>query len=670
MKKNFFYALMSAIALTSAIGFTACSSDSDAVVENNPTYDGNNVRTDFAFNITKASQGTRMTAGNVQENSGASDYIFRGMQDMYLYAMKTESPTTSPNGEDALQTYALQSIAQSQISNPTSSKVYPLSIPVGTNNFLFYARALKNSETNFQIGKVTFNNLNAASTKTSNISFSLAPIEQPTGVATPRATTEENFAAYLNDIAASKDASNNTWEGTVAKAATDQRYSTLAKLYTDFTQPVAGEVRAGSAEAIKRMVVDLYNSMKQIVEQASNNNQIPTEISGIATAVCTAINAQFFDLTAPAQTGDSYTIAWKSGVAASAQTYPASYDLPMGAAQLGWNSTDKKIEYVDFDYYNPAINTTGFSAVAVDKITYPAELLYFDNSPLLSTDKYKTVSDYPTTTQNWDKNPGAGEGSFSADWTGNVVKSTTRAVAMRNNVNYGVAMLESTVKVKDGVTALQDNRTGLLPNTTEGNQSFSISDLTGENGIELTGVLIGGQPGSVNWKMLPIIDETHGYDYVIYDKDLASGNSENWKIQNANTTLSKVYTVCFDNYTTATDQNSVCVALQFVNKLGTDFYGAKGLIPAGSTFYLVGKLEPNNATDTWADSYGSSYRISEVGTKRVFGQDHRTIANFSIGATSLQNAYSTIPDLRSTEVLFGLSVDLKWVSGLTFNIDL
>ena len=86
MKKIKFFALMSAIALTGTIGFTACSSSEDATEPTtnvNPTYDGTSVRTDFAFNITKASQGTtRMSSTNVQATTGS----FLGMTDMYLGA--------------------------------------------------------------------------------------------------------------------------------------------------------------------------------------------------------------------------------------------------------------------------------------------------------------------------------------------------------------------------------------------------------------------------------------------------------------------------------------------------------------------------------------------------------------------------------------------------------
>ena len=153
MKKNFVYAMMSAIALTGAVSLTSCSSNEE-VADVNPTFDGNSVRTDFAFNITKASQGTtRMTSEKVQVGT----FTFRGMDDMYLYAFHA-----NPTGQKADQVYALHSIAQAELSASKSSKVYPLSIPVGTTDFLFYARAKRDGETNFEVGKVDFNNLDAS----------------------------------------------------------------------------------------------------------------------------------------------------------------------------------------------------------------------------------------------------------------------------------------------------------------------------------------------------------------------------------------------------------------------------------------------------------------------------------------------------------------------------
>jgi hypothetical protein len=46
-----------------------------------------------------------------------------------------------------------------------------------------------------------------------------------------------------------------------------------------------------------------------------------------------------------------------------------------------------------------------------------------------------------------------------------------------------------------------------------------------------------------------------------------------------------------------------------------------------------------------------------------------TTATFKIGATSLQNAFVTVPDLRSSQTSLGLSVDLNWRPGLNFDVN-
>ena len=53
-------------------------------------------------------------------------------------------------------------------------------------------------------------------------------------------------------------------------------------------------------------------------------------------------------------------------------------------------------------------------------------------------------------------------------------------------------------------------------------------------------------------------------------------------------------------------------------------------------------------------------------TNRVFIQNYMTEATFKIGETSLQKAFLTVPDLRSTQMSLGLSVDLSWKNGLAF----
>ena len=99
---------------------------------------------------------------------------------------------------------------------------------------------------------------------------------------------------------------------------------------------------------------------------------------------------------------------------------------------------------------------------------------------------------------------------------------------------------------------------------------------------------------------------------------------------------------------------------------GNDFYGSDGqLIPAGTKFYLVGQLKPADASN-----YSDSGLTSVINKDKLFQQDVTTVVTFKIGAETLKSAYNVIPDLRSPKLEFGLSVDLNWQSGLTFDVEL
>ncbi len=120
------------------------------------------------------------------------------------------------------------------------------------------------------------------------------------------------------------------------------------------------------------------------------------------------------------------------------------------------------------------------------------------------------------------------------------------------------------------------------------------------------------------------------------------------------------YTLVLDNNET-NNKNSVYVTIELENNVES-FYGADGLIPKGSKFYLVGQLDPNASTGVNKPS-GSAETLDHV-----FIKDHTTIANFTI--KNLQKAYNHIPDMRTSKINVGLAVDLSWQDGITFNVDL
>ena len=288
---------------------------------------------------------------------------------------------------------------------------------------------------------------------------------------------------------------------------------------------------------------------------------------------------------------------------------------------------------------------------------YPAELLYFDNSALRVNDEAKAVADYPDGTTPWDT-----DGSWTG-WTTGAVSSSTRSVAVKNNINYGVAMLQTKV-ILDG-TSFKDNRHAIVDS--EEDQELTDADV---KKLKLTGILIGGQPKQLGWNYLYKNASGNTFDNIIFDNKIAGtgeiptpGGEEN-------------YTLVFDNYSLGTgsgvqaDQTDVLVALEFENQ-SKDFYGKGNMVRYGGKFYLTAKLTLNDATNsiTWPTNYAIPPYTATGGSqdiKRVFIQDFMTTATFKIGAKSLQNALVTVPDLRSSQTSLGLSVDLQWQTGLNF----
>ena len=127
---------------------------------------------------------------------------------------------------------------------------------------------------------------------------------------------------------------------------------------------------------------------------------------------------------------------------ANNEGFPLNVGLPKGAAALTCDvKTD--IKGIDTFYYAEEIPAYGMGDVTfpISSYRYPAELMYFGNSPIRVNTAEKKASDYPSTVSLWDN-----EGQWTG-WTSEnaSVRSDTRSVAMINNINYGTALLASTV---------------------------------------------------------------------------------------------------------------------------------------------------------------------------------------------------------------------------------
>ena len=685
MKKIKYFALMSAIA----------SSDEKAVADNtNPNYDEATglVKSQFVLNIASNAQ-TRSGVTTVQ----AGGENFRGIDNTLLFAFQTSGKgfvdATIANA-DAASRYDLGMVAAANSLDNDGSKshrILELAMPTGTDAMLFYGKAIKGTTPDYnEIGKVSYN----VSGKTATgFSFALNSRVGTNSDANRFKYTAELLAAIMTKIVNVEGTytvnmtTYSDWTGAASLTSTwkDLNPTTqgrdltpleeiLYKAFHTLTSYGPNELRGGSSKAILTTVRDLYAVTVKVVA-ATATSPYEELARHIATAINTQINTYFTSVTGSpingfkgvdgikSSMGTSWNANWDAVTDDELEDFPVvSFTLPEGSAQLDYTGSSNT-----FTHKTPGTSLLN-KATPTDPTAYqfPAELMYRCNSGVRTSNKEKTSSEgYPNGAANWDDND-----QWDSDWTGTSVTSSTRATAMTQNVNYGVALLKTTVGIKlgTGTTVLEDNRAAL--NTGESNQTFAPDKID----FIWTGVIVGGQPASVDWQFLPSTSET--YEKLVYDNRI-TGLATGTAVPNtAGSESAPNYTILFDNYINTTAQNKVRVALQFVNN-GDDFWGRDNLIRKGQTFYLVAELDPTGKTISNWDSY---YQVppldaSGVSTKttRVFVQDYMTTANFKITAdgtahtSSLQDAYVTLPDLRSSQLSFGLSVDLDWRPGLTFD---
>lgn len=684
MKKINHYVLNGAIALLSTAGFVACSSSDDVTdAPVNPTYDGKSVKTQFAINIaTPSNTQTRMTDENTQNKSNS----YLGMSHVRLLSYALESSATMNDASVPNSVLKLAEPDEVKYENSTyhSSHIYSdVNIPVGTNNFLFYStRKFQTDSKNAETGAITSTLFNLddsstpAPTVTNNaaIEFSAVKILDDNNTISDQTTA---FAKYLNDVLASKVDDSNKWS-TLGETQDESTLPTdaqkiLRKAYINFTAKYNDAQRAGSANAIRLQMQDLYNVVVGLKAADGTEESAKTNDNKLAAAICTAIlNESGTNIKFSYQADDSDpdtpkgTLSYASGLDEKYTNFPCEQGLPEGAALLTYDSNNG-FSYVGNGFIGSSSTSGTKKNVGVTDITYPLPIVYFCNTPVKAGDEEIAKSEWKTTTSDWDS---WDKWSTWADQ----VKLSTRSIALRNNINYGVAGLVTTVKCSS--KQLEDNKGANI--TGESNQIITIPT----NGFKVTGLIIGGQPSKVNWQFVDDFTPASASDRpnVVYDKVT---NDAMAKVFSSSENPTKIYTLVFDNWKSVTGtetKETVNVAIELENG-DTEFYGQEGIIAARQKFYLVGQLNPANATNSssfaWPEygtetnklpeSYKDRYPV-KTGTvnNRVFIQDYTTTANFTI--SSLKNAYVTIPDLRATKLQLGLSVDLTWQNGLTFNV--
>lgn len=722
------------IAWAIALAAVACN-NKEALRDNpvNPNYnpETKEVTTQFVISVNTSTPQTKMAPEAVQQATN-----FRGIDNGHVLLFKSYDGTTplkyvlnpAIKAEKDYPFATLMSsgdITASANQESSSNRILQMSVPTGVNAVMVYGKAPKNGAHNAE-GHMNY----VVSDTPSNTEFTLARrIGDTDADITAYDQTGALMAFVLNRIIASEcdalatgdylgytglapiswrelgilyENNNGHLHGTTipfggvttARSLTALEES-LGRAYSEFTYIKPGEYRAGSSNAIKKMIQDMYSVVVSI-KSAIPGNAEEANAKRLANTIETRINNYFDGNWEYKAITDIYTYVvtsghlkleteWTSefGNAKDLNNYPyIDFNIPEGAAQLEFNRESGKMGY---KHPNQALLSAG---VDYDprNYSYPVELAYCVNSPIRTTSKDGLlVSDFVNGVDPWqseaewiakDWNPGIG-----------VVEQSTRGIAVRDNISYGVALLKTNLSYDEAApfTNYADNREAM---TGEPDRTFSKDDAK----LTLRGVLIGGQNNQMDWQFLrknttpdaatysgadALIDPSL-FNHVIYDDKL---NDDHVPTQAPN------YTLVFDNYNSTEAQNKVKVALEFVNG-GDAFWGKDNIIPAGGTFYLVGELDPASPKTGSAIDWASATRQippiylpgetipsgKEAGDSkeiaRVFIQDYMTVANFKLNANSLKKAYLSVPDLRSAQMSLGLSVDLEWKKGFEFDVNL
>ena len=592
--------------LASAAGFTSCSSDSEDPLAGGSGVAGQVVKTQFVINIPYAGNesggnarvSTRMTAENTQNENN-----FLGLKDIEMFAFDNIPGKISQTSTRTIRIGTRNPLP----SGPNDyRRIYSdIAIPVGTTNMILYASSIRTKtnkgKTNFEAGSLTnpYENFkDDAKPNLSDFKFNLEAIHK-----------NDEFDKYgqaildrLNKIAKTATSDGQKWSEIGREESANNDDKILNTLYNTFIK-----LTAGSANSVNSFI----NHLKAAIKSQGVN----TEMANAIIANCVEVSGEF----------------------------PRDLSLPDGVVRVNFDD-----ETNGFTFVTATAGTTPTSSDLIDykTVTYPSELAYFVSSPIkTSTSNISKIGELPKN-DDWL----AGKEGIWNEYD-DMVKNNTLFVALQNPVQYGVACLKSSIKYAS--TTLEDNAKKIV--SSESNNTITVDDKS----FPVTGILIGGQPAGVKWDFEPeSATKPADFKYTIYDNDMNGGSNFTAKAENS-TTLPYNYTLVLDNKdTSGATQSNVNVVVELQNN-AADFYGANGLIPKGSKFYLAGTLDLTASGVT---------KPSGSTVDHVFVKDHTTVANFTI--KDLKKAYNCIPDLRTSKINVGLAVDLSWQDGITFDVEL
>ena len=554
MKRNRFFVMMSIAGLSLSAMFTACSSSSDAEVNNNVIYNEEGkagVMPEFVISLPRNVVGSTRMENDITQNLGTSDQ-FRGIDNIRLIPFSASPTDASTKLADIIR---LSSISALEKPGSVNYKVYADQfVPVGTKYFMFYGKAvdwnvdeaLTSMDDKFKFGVLKSTGLTESEfTNANSVNFSLEQIntstEEQQNDPVGRAIIQL-MSQLANAQVTGVDAPHNAWRTTT--------HEVLAALYKNFIGTTVY-----SSNTLALILDKIYFGLEH-VGSTDPARPLANRIRSLITDACVAGYEPIANT--PLQLNSNYT------------GYPGNIGLPDGAARCRWNASGLQANmFVDMT----ANYTLGFKVKPTD-YCYPAALWYFVSTPVRTSASIESVNYVDK--NNWQE---VIDGIYNE--ANDEVKEGTRSVALVDPVQYAVGRLETKVQMESGGTIYDGD-----------GKAVDFGD-----GYTLKGLILGGQ-NSVNYQFQSAGNE----NLCIYDRVMSSSNltfKPGVPMTSSNQTLA---------LETKKDQ-TVYAALELVNN-GQAFRGADGTIPAGGVFYMTVKLDPLATTTS-----GYSETVNKIITK-------------------------------------------------------
>ena len=532
----------------------------------------------LSMNISTVTPSEGDTRLSDQVTQIAEGVTARNVQDFHIIPYRVKGTITA--NDDPL-------LGQPSGLNRVTNTTYhyygtPYEVTTGTASFLCYCRAIPLGDASQRTnGSITTPNLDVRMS-TGDIYFAPTPIYDENNVAADDAL---NIATALNTIAHAHTTSGSIYEW---RDTNNSHLKILFDAFTNKDEHGENHLMAASSANVKALVEELQTAVGKL--NTAGWTETDKELT---TAILKAI--------------DESKILSASGFPAG---FPASIGLPDGAAVVRWNGSN---------FVTQTEATTMAMMVSQNRYCYPAELYFYTNSQINTSNKEIKSSDYE-----------------NKDWTDVLelyenknasVNGNTRAVAIREPLRYGVGSLKATVTAESTVLKDADGTSITLTSTS----------------FPLKGLLISGQyKQGFDFKPTDDINE-----YVLYDSQIPTDTY----LALPSGTARTFTTLTFQSKEESTP---IKVVLEFENNSGVKFRGVNGLVYPDTKFYLIGELTPLANPDPTKDY-----------EKRVFTQGYTTQATLKV--PGLAKAYNVIPDLWSARLEVGVEVKTDWILSTTSN---